>query len=105
MMRRLGCLDDSPSSISNKEIISRSLKRSKLDSVFSTNQVDFNELFCIQYPRMKDGPAKLDATDSLTIHDDHTFCGSDSMFAQALAPKVDIADMTDMFQRIEAMYI
>ncbi len=105
MMRRLGCLDDSTSSISNKETISRSLKRSKLDSVFTTNQVDFNELFCIQYPRIQDGTAKLDATDKLTIHDNHTFCGSDGMFAQALAPKVDIADMADMFKRIEAMYI
>ena len=117
MMRRLSCIDDVLPSNSNMEATSRYSQKSKLDTVkiesgwSPVNQVDFQDLFCVlQSPEMPDESAKYDATDSLSILEIHASCvtsfGADGKLAESLPQnQVETANMTTLFQRIEAIYI
>ncbi len=116
MIRKLSDVDDALPLMSKMDIISRFSKRSKLGIAnkesegYTVSQMDFQDLFGIQSPRLLHGPAKHDST-SLLIIEMLPFCATslvsdDKTAPTTLAPThVDNADMADMFQRIEAIYI
>ena len=110
-------IENSATTIPNQEAIIRSSKRPKLEAVQMesdsclADQVDFQDMFCIQSPRMPDEPEKCEDTNSLPVVEKHTLPRTsvgldDFKSAETFDPYQDEStNMSNMFQRIEAIYI